>query len=134
MNSRSKGKRGEIEWRNELRAAGWPDAKRGQQRSGLEEADVVGGPVGIHWEVKRVERLNLAEAVAQAERDAQGSVPVVAHRRNREREWRATVPARWLLDVLALLDTLGYDPRDIPTMRRRPPPDEDPGLGGESDA
>jgi len=49
----------------------------------------------LHFEVKRVQSLNLKETVAQATRDAEGKAPVVAHRRNGE-QWMVTMPA-WVL-------------------------------------
>ena len=90
MNSRQKGKRGELELARELRLYGY-EARRGQQYSGaLGDADVLGLP-GIHIECKRVERLNLADAMAQAKHDARkGEAPAVFHRRNRE-EWLVTM-------------------------------------------
>ena len=51
--SRNKGKRGELEVAKLLQAEGWLNASRGQQRSGLEQADVVGGPADLWLEVKR---------------------------------------------------------------------------------
>ena len=64
MNSREKGKRGERQWRDELRANGY-GARRGQQFSGSAESpDVVcEGLPWIHFEVKAVERLNIEEAM-----------------------------------------------------------------------
>lgn len=62
MNSRNKGAAGERELAGKLRDYGY-DARRGQQYSGANgDADVVGLP-GIHIEVKRVERLNIDEAM-----------------------------------------------------------------------
>lgn len=83
VNSREKGKRGELELARALRALGY-DCRRGQQFSGKNgDADVVGLP-GIHIECKRVERLNLYDAMAQARRDArEGETPVVMHRKDR---------------------------------------------------
>lgn len=83
MNSREKGKRGELELARALRALGY-DCRRGQQYSGANgDADVVGLP-GVHIECKRVERLNLYDAMAQAKHDAtEGETPVVAHRKDR---------------------------------------------------
>lgn len=100
MNSRTKGKRGELEWRDWLRANGCPDARRGQQFSGSPDSpDVVGGWTGTHAEVKRVQALNLHAAVEQAVRDAgPGSVPYVASRKN-GKPWLVTVQA---CDLLAL--------------------------------
>ncbi len=60
------------------------------------------GLPGIHAEVKRVERLNISQAMAQAVRDAekfQDGAPAVFHRRNRE-PWLVTMQ---LMDWLALL-------------------------------
>lgn len=88
--SRDKGKRGERELAALLRDYGY-DCRRGQQFCGKNgDADVVGLP-GIHIECKRVERLNLFEAMKQAIADAasalsQGNrvLPAVFHRRDRE--------------------------------------------------
>ncbi len=54
--------------------------------------DLVGLP-GVHIECKRVERLNLYEAMRQAQRDAerfQDGAPCVFHRRNRK-PWLVTM-------------------------------------------
>lgn len=91
MNSRDKGKRGERELAKVLRELGY-SARRGQQFSGLYgDADVI-GVEGLHIECKRVERgLNLEEALNQSVRDARdGELPVVMHRRNKER-WKVTM-------------------------------------------
>ena len=85
MNSRQKGKRGELGLAKALREAGY-EARRGQQYSGTEtSADVVGLP-GIHIECKRVEALRLYDALAQARRDTgeSGDCPAVFHRKNHE--------------------------------------------------
>jgi len=93
VNSREKGKRGERQWRDELRANGYA-ARRGQQFSGSPDSpDVVCDSLPwIHFEVKAVERLNIEEAMDQARRDAGVKVPVVAHRR-RFRPWLVTMNA-----------------------------------------
>lgn len=89
MNSRAKGKRAELELSRKLREYGY-DCRRGVQYSGANgDADVVGLP-GIHIECKRVERLNLEDAMAQARRDArEGEIPVVMHRKTRS-PWMVT--------------------------------------------
>jgi Holliday junction resolvase len=71
VNSRNKGKRGERQWRDELRSHGY-QARRGQQFSGSPDSpDVVcDGLPWIHFEVKAVERLNIEQAMEQARRDA----------------------------------------------------------------
>lgn len=92
MNSRQKGARGEREFARVCREHGY-ETRRGQQYSGANgDADVVGLP-GIHIEVKRVERLNIEEAMIQARRDAKSQVPIVAHRRNKE-PWKITMDAK----------------------------------------
>lgn len=82
MNSRAKGKRGELALVRRLREYGF-DVRRGQQFSGANgDADVVGLP-GIHIECKWVERLNIWDAYDQANRDAKrGEIPVVMHKKN----------------------------------------------------
>ena len=91
MDSREKGKRGERELANILKMYGF-NTRRGQQFCGANgDADVVGLP-GVHIECKRVERLDLSKAMAQAKADAKpGEAPAVFHRRNNER-WLVTVP------------------------------------------
>ena len=90
-NSRAKGAKGERELARKLREYGY-DCRRGQQYCGANgDADVV-GLEGIHIECKRVERLNIEDAVAQAKRDArEGEVPAVFHRKNNH-EWLVTMP------------------------------------------
>ena len=93
MNSREKGKRGELEAARVLKEYGY-ETRRGQQYSGATgDADVVGLP-GIHLEIKRVEKLSISKAMKQSIRDARdGELPVVMHRKNRE-TWLVTMPLR----------------------------------------
>lgn len=93
MNSRNKGATGERELAKVLRGYGY-NCRRGQQYCGANgDADVVGLP-GLHIECKRVERLNLDDAMAQAKADARDEeIPVVMHRKNNG-EWRATIPLK----------------------------------------
>ena len=89
--SRRKGADGERELANLLKTYGF-DTRRGQQyHGGGDSPDVVGLP-GVHIECKRVEHLNVEVAMAQSRRDAEGTdeIPVVMHRRNRER-WKVTM-------------------------------------------
>ncbi len=91
MNSRQKGARGEREWRDQLREQGY-QARRGQQFSGSPDSPDVISDLPFHFEVKRVEKLNLQDAVDQATRDAGGKPWVVAHRRN-DHPWLVTMRA-----------------------------------------
>ena len=90
MNSRNKGAAGERELSNKLKEYGYK-TRRGQQFCGANgDADVVGLP-GIHIECKRVEKLNLYDAISQAKSDAKdGEIPTVFHRKNHS-EWLVTM-------------------------------------------
>ena len=90
MNSRQKGAAGERELAKKLREYGY-ECRRGQQYCGTNgDADVIGLP-GIHIECKRVERLNIDDAMLQAIRDRrEGEHPTVFHRKNNH-EWLVTM-------------------------------------------
>lgn len=106
INSRQKGKRGELELSHILNDAGF-DTRRGQQFCGANgDADVV-GLEGVHIECKRVENLNLYNAMEQATNDARnGEFPTVFHRKDRK-PWLVTMKLtdwielyrRWLNDI-----------------------------------
>jgi Holliday junction resolvase len=88
INSKQKGSRGEREFVNYLNARGFC-ASRTQQYCGAssDSADVrVEELRQLHFEVKRTERLQIYDAIKQAERDAAFSsrTPVVIHKKNRE--------------------------------------------------
>lgn len=86
-----KGADGERELARILAGYGY-DLKRGGSLSFGEVPDLVGLP-GIHIEVKRVERLNVPEAMSQSERDSkrfQDGAPAVFHRRSRS-PWLVTM-------------------------------------------
>lgn len=89
-NSKKKGARGERELSSKLKEYGY-NTRRGQQYCGANgDADVVGLP-GIHIECKRVEKLNLYNAISQAKADARkGELPSVFHRKDRS-EWLVTM-------------------------------------------
>ena len=93
INSRAKGASGEREFARELeRVFPGVEARRGVQHAGGPESpDVVHSLTGIHFEVKRTERLQLRKAIAQAEEDCGNRIPVVAHRWNNGR-WYVIVP------------------------------------------
>lgn len=90
--SKTKGKRGELEAAAELTRLFGVEARRGRQYQGGDDSpDVVAGVPGVHFEVKRVERLALWESVEQAAADAgPDQLPVVLHRASR-RPWLAIV-------------------------------------------
>jgi Holliday junction resolvase len=91
INSKQKGKKGELELAKALREYGY-DVRRSVQYNGKAEEgqpDLLGLP-GIHVECKRTEKLKLYDAVDQAKRDSKGTgqLPVVFHRKN-NCEWVA---------------------------------------------
>lgn len=88
INSRAKGKAGELELAQLLRNQGHLNARRGQQFSGINgDADIV-GVSGIHIECKRCEHVYDEQWLKQSERDARkGELPVVIYRRSRE-QWK----------------------------------------------
>ena len=91
VNSKQKGSRGERELAHELNKFGY-DCRRTAQYNGKEldsKADVV-GLRGIHIECKRVEKLNIDNAIEQAVRDAKDEMPAVFHRKN-GKKWLVTV-------------------------------------------
>ena len=100
MNSKRKGSNGERELVDLLRSAGINAHRNDQMYVGGKNnpdvyAEINGQP--LHIEVKRVERLNILEAMQQAVNDAaESSLPVVVHRRNRS-QWLITIPLlEWL--------------------------------------
>lgn len=89
INSKKKGAKGERELANKLKEYGY-ETRRGQQYNGLEGEDVVGLDF-IHIECKRVEKLNIDEAMEQAKRDTKDEkYPTVFHRKN-NKKWLVTM-------------------------------------------
>ena len=94
-NSNRKGKTGERELANELKARGFT-ARRGQQFSGANgDADVVGLP-GIHIECKRYKTITAGDLdtfMEQAKNDTPpAQLPAVFWRADRQK-WRVTMTA-----------------------------------------
>ena len=92
INSKDKGKRGELELVHKLNDLGF-DTRRTAQFNGKEQgslADLVGID-GVHIECKRNERLNVDNAMEQAIRDcSEGETPMVFHRKN-GKPWMVTM-------------------------------------------
>lgn len=86
INSRSKGKRGELEWAQTLKSYGI-QARRGQQFAGSPDSPDVVTELDhlLYWEVKRDKSLKLWKWLEQAQREApEGAYAILAHRRDRE--------------------------------------------------
>jgi hypothetical protein len=102
MNSRTKGKVGEREAAELLREHGF-NARRGQQFSGSPDSPDIVVDIPIHFEVKRVENLNIGRAMEQSIRDAAPhKTPVVLHRRNGQ-NWLITMRATQFLEKYAVI-------------------------------
>lgn len=104
INSRQKGKRGELELCHTLKGLfGW-DAERSVQHCGnAGDSDlIVKGFPNLFVECKRVEQLNLTKAMELAKQQAGQKVPVIFHRKDRE-EWMVTVPLPHLLHLSLML-------------------------------
>ena len=107
MNSRSKGKRGELEFAkyiveqfDGINIDGEPvTCRRGCQFRGGEDSPDVITNLPVHFEVKRTERLRLYDALDQAMRDG-GDSAVVAHKAN-HKPWVAILPMNAFLNLFA---------------------------------
>lgn len=100
LNSKAKGKRGELLACQALRDELGIAAARSQQFCGKAgAADLQTELERVHWEVKHTERLNLYDAIEQAQADCGDKIPVVLHRRNRG-EWLAVVPLSRLRELV----------------------------------
>ncbi len=105
INSRQKGAEGEREFARLLSRFGYP-AYRGRQFSATPESPDVRCDIlqRLHFEVKRVQKLDLYEALTQSARDAGRSNgvkhPLVAHRTNRGK-WLITIDAEIFLKYFA---------------------------------
>lgn len=92
VNSKQKGKRAELALSHKLNELGF-NTRRTAQYNGKEQgslADLVGIP-NVHIECKHNERLNIHDAMAQADRDcADGDTPMVFHKKN-NKPWLVTM-------------------------------------------
>jgi hypothetical protein len=100
VDSRAKGARGEREFITRHLVPYWPHAARNLDQYHEDKRDAV-SVAGVHWQIKRVERLNLWAAIHQAELEAIGAdLPVVAFRRNHS-GWYCALDAGAFVALLA---------------------------------
>lgn len=96
INSKQKGKAGELEFCHECEKYGLNKVHRTAQCNGKLENSLADceGLEDIHIEVKRVEALNLDKAMEQSIRDLKSKkekkLPAVFHRKNRQ-PWKCTM-------------------------------------------
>jgi Holliday junction resolvase len=100
VNGKQKGSAGERELAGKLREHGFT-ARRTQQFCGAAgDSDVVCTELAdYHIECKRVEKLNVDNAMDQSLRDCKDKTPIVCHRRN-HKPWLVTM---YLEDWLTLV-------------------------------
>ena len=92
INSKHKGKKGELEFAKWLKERGI-FARRTKQYCGTEgDADLVSELDHLHLEIKRVERININSVYEKAEKESKDKIPVVVHRSNRK-PWLVTLKA-----------------------------------------
>ncbi len=100
MNSCRKGKAGERAAARALNTVLGTKARRGQQRSGVDVADVIDGIPGTHCEVKWYARIAAINFLRQAERDApDGDIPYALVRENGDTGWAVLVRLDRLPDI-----------------------------------
>lgn len=113
INSRAKGCVGERELSHEIkRVMGWMGIQTEANRTAQHCGDSGDSDVLIHQlpqvfaEVKRVERLNVQEAMDKAAKQAEvaGKIPVLFHRRNRH-PWLVTLKLDQLPAFAEMLET-----------------------------
>lgn len=100
--SQRKGRAGELELARLLQEQGYP-VEPGDAVSFGATPDLVGLP-GIHIECKRVEKLNVPQAMEQAVRDAEkfhDGAPALFHRRNRQ-PWLVTMRLEDWVELYAI--------------------------------
>lgn len=107
INSRAKGQRGELLWRDVLRSKGFV-ARRGQQFCGANgDSDVICEELShIHFEVKFVQNFNARKALEQAKSDAKdGQTPLVVQK-STKKDWIAVMDAEAFLDLVIKAENL----------------------------
>lgn len=100
INSKAKGKRGELEAAKVLRGLGFEEVRRTAQYNGKETgslADLV-GIKGVHLEIKRCENIQLYKWWEQGVRDAKEGEDVVLMIRKNGKPWlMVSDPKAWAI-------------------------------------
>ena len=108
MNSRAKGKRGELEARNAVREHWFASGCiRSAQAGGAYAADLLNAGDGLHVEVKRRQKIAATHFMKQAERDCGvDEVPVVVMREDGYPSWLVVVRIE---DTEKFLNIIGHN-------------------------
>ena len=107
INSKKKGKRGELEVVHFLKDRGY-NARRGVQYKGTPDSpDIECEELNfLHFEVKSAESLNIEKALQQSISDAgENQMPIVVHRKNKEK-WKVTLSFDDFLQLIKKEDRL----------------------------
>jgi hypothetical protein len=128
INSKKKGKAGELEACAILREHGFRAARSQQYRGSVDSADLDVprfDRLGLHPEVKRCEQVRMKQWFDQCRTDVEGSsaYPVVIHKRNRE-PWFATMDFDDFLNLIAYLDSTSRGLRSRVPIVPKYDPDE----------
>lgn len=99
MNSKRKGKTGELLLVQFLVEHGFPARRGVQYRGDLSAPDVICPTLPFHLECKFTQRLSLRDAVAQAGEDSEGRPWAVLHKWNHG-PWLAILPAAEFLSLV----------------------------------
>lgn len=99
INSKQKGKRGELEFASFLKDRGIAAHRSAQYCGKNGDADVVTDLDNLHFEVKRTETFSPYKALEQATQDCRNKVAVVAHKKNRS-EWHVFISADDFINLI----------------------------------
>ena len=117
INSRAKGKRGELEAVKYLKKLGFPNTRRTQQFNGLGKGDIICEDLPhIHFEVKfgyPISKFDLCTSVfraacEQAQKDAEGKYWVVMWKPKGYRVWRLSYPNTYHVLTVAGDSAIAY--------------------------
>ena len=112
MNVREKGMRGEYEIRDYLNKkfgvkfertplSGGMDIKGDIRKTNKSRKSILDG---LHWEVKRVEKINIHQCFRQSVKDCEhGKIPLVVFRRNNEK-WHVCLTLDDFTDILKIME------------------------------
>ena len=131
INSRIKGKVGELEACKELHNTLGIEARRSQQHCATDSAsDIICEKTpGLWWEIKRVQKINVAAVMERSKKDCGSKAPVLLHRPNRS-DWMVTV---FLADLPAVIDEIQKSRSLCPVPASDVPgQDQVPNLGSPS--
>ena len=111
INSKRKGKVGELEAVHYLKEKGYENSRRSVQYSGKgneDSADIVDAIPGVHLEIKRTEKCSpykfLKQAIEDSTLTGKNDIPVVMHRQNRK-DWIAIMQMDDLIKLLKKIES-----------------------------